>query len=119
MKNRFNTEFYSNTKGEIFAFVSEIGEQHRHRLISNIEGFKYTTEMLYDEVEDGFCSFPYFDIWDYGGVDFAVAVDGLISENELEYIGFISDKGRFLNYSKMTKSVLALFAPRSASLFSA
>ena len=119
MKNRHNTEFYSNDKGELFAFVSEIGGEGRHRLISNIESFRYTPEMLREEAEAGFDSFPYFDIWDYDGVDFAVTVDNLIFENELDYIGFISQRGGFLNYSKMNKSVRALFAPCNVPLASA
>lgn len=119
MKNRFNTEFYSNKRGELFAFVSEIGGEHRHRLISNIEGFRYTPEMLDDEARRGFDSFPCFDIWDYDGVDFAVTVDNLIFDNELDYIGFISERGKFLNYSKMNKSVRALFLPNAAPLASA
>ncbi len=100
MKNQINTEFYSNRNGEIFAFVSENFGKRKYRIISNIETFKYSEDMLICEAESGFESFPYFDIWDYNGVDFSVVAEDIIFEKDLEYVGSVDQLVSFINPTK-------------------
>lgn len=119
MKNQFSAAFYSNKNGEIFAFVSDFTSGRRHKLIKNIESFRYTSDMLLEEAKSGFESFSYYDVWDYNGVDFAAMEESIIFDNELYYIGCISEKGSFLNYSKMSAPVYRLFASASVSKVSA
>ena len=107
MQNTISTDFYSNRRGEIFAIVNERGE---HRIIENVERFRYSADMIYDEAVRGFDGFPYFDSWDYDGLGFAVVEDNLIMDNELDYIGSISKGKTSLNYAKMSSSVYKIFS---------